>query len=295
MDLKNFIKRPLFTVTGKLSGIINNFHNKLARKYAEQEFEKKEKLWNDLFQGKNFFEFTLKNKAKINLYKDSILSKYIYEGFEEDETNYAVSILKDGDIFIDVGANIGLFTLFASEVVGEEGKVICFEPSPSTFLRLSENVNLNEFKNIDLRNIGLSDKKEELIFYVSENGNDAYNSFAPSQDDKLEKSIKVPVSTLDFELNDVDKSSIKLIKIDVEGWEKFVLNGGVDFLKNYNPIVMVEFTEENTFNAGYPVLEIFDIMQKFGYSWYRIIEGELVLEKKKMSYPYVNLIAVKNN
>jgi hypothetical protein len=85
------------------------------------------------------------------------------------------------------------------------------------------------------------------------------------------------------------------VKIDVEGWEKFVLYGGKDFLVNYNPIVMVEFTEENTFNAGYPVYDIYDIMQDFGYVWYGINNGELVKKEKKLHYPYDNLIAIKDN
>ena len=237
----------------------------------------------------------MNSKLKINLYKDSILSKLIYEGFEKEETGYVISKLNEGDIFIDIGTNIGLFSLIASQIVGEKGKVISFEPTPSTFSRLIENIEINNLKNIDARNIGLSDKSDELTFYMSKNGHDAWNSFAPSLDNKLEKEIKVPESTLDFELENIDKSKITLVKIDVEGWEKFVLYGGKDFFVNYNPIVMVEFTEENTFNAGYAVHDIYDIMQDFGYVWHKIYDGKLVLESKKMHYPYDNLIAIKNN
>src|SRR5690606_19004116 len=141
-----------------------------------------DKSWNKLFNGKEFFEFILNDDVKVNLYKDSILSRLIYDGFEKEETLYLSSILKEGDIFIDVGTNIGVFSLTASKIVGDRGLVICFEPSPIIFQRLIENVRLNNFKNIDSRNIGLSDKSEELNFYISENGYDAWNSFAPSED-----------------------------------------------------------------------------------------------------------------
>jgi hypothetical protein len=57
---------------------------------------------------------------------------------------------------------------------------------------------------------------------------------------------------------------------------------------------MVEFTEQNTFNSGYPVHEIYDIMNSYGYTWYRLQKGELVLEEKKLYYPYDNLVAIKN-
>lgn len=286
---KNFFKRPFYYTAGKISKIMRNF-----QKYQDDKIIKSDnEYWDRLFKEKDFFEFTLNNDVKINLYKDSVLSRLIYDGFEKEETDYLTKTLKQGDIFVDIGTNIGLFSLLASKIVGDEGKVICYEPAPSTFGRLIENVKINNFNNIDTRNIGLSDKRDELTFYTSKNGYDAWNSFAPSQDNKLESSIQVPVSTLDAELKDIDKLKIKLVKIDVEGWEKFVLFGGKDFFMNFNPIVMVEFTEENTFNAGYPVHDIYNIMQDFGYVWYRVNKGELVKEIKKMRYPYVNLIAIK--
>lgn len=286
---KNFFKRPLYFTAGKISRMMRGYQkyqdNKIIRAANES--------WNNLFKEKSFFEFNLENGIKINLYKDSVLSRLIYNGFEKEETDYLTKILKQGDVFVDIGSNIGLFSLIASKIVGDEGTVLSFEPTPLTFSRLNENVKLNNLKNINTKNIGLSDKEGDLNFYVSNNGHDAWNSFAPSQDNKLERSIQVSVSTLDVELKDIDKSKIKLVKIDVEGWEKFVLYGGEEFFIKYRPIVMVEFTEENTFNAGYPVYDIYDVMQDFGYEWYRISEGELIKEEKKLHYPYDNLIALK--
>lgn len=289
MDLKKIIKRPLYHIAGKISKLLGDFQN-----YSNQKLIlENDKVWNNFFDDKDFFEYFLNKEVKINLYKDSVLSRLIYDGFEEQESIFLADTLNEGDIFIDVGTNIGLFSLLASKLVGVNGQVVCFEPSPLTYKRLVENVILNEFKNIDCRNKGLSDKQEELLFYTSLTGYDAWNSFAPSQDNKLEKEIKVPVATLDIELQNIDKARIKLVKIDVEGWEKFVLYGGKDFFLNYQPIVMVEFAEENTFNAGYAVHEIYDIMESFGYTWYRICDGELQVEVKKLRYPYVNLIAIK--
>ena len=286
---KDFFKRPLYYTAGKISKIMRDFQNHQNNKLIKAG----NKAWNKLFKENEFIEFNLASGVKINLYKDSVLSRSIYKGFEKEETDYLTSILHEGDIFIDIGANIGLFSLMASKAVGIKGLVISFEPTPNTFSRLSENVKLNDFKNINVRNIGLSNVKDELTFYISKNGYDAWNSFAPSQDNKLEIAIKVPVSTLDIELINVEKSKIKLVKIDVEGWEKFVLNGGRDFLLNFNPIVMIEFTEENTFNAGYPVHDIYRIMQDFGFKWYRLNDGKLIPEVQKMRYPYDNLIAMK--
>jgi FkbM family methyltransferase len=291
MIKKKFFKRPFYKIAGRIAKIMRDFQ----KREDEKIIKKRDDLWNDLFRGKDFFEFNLNSDVKMNLYKDSVLSRLMFEGFEKEETDYLFSVLKEGDVFVDIGANVGLFSLIASTIVGKNGKVISFEPAPKTFARLIENVKLNDLKNIDTRNIGLSNVNDELTFYVSKNGYDAWNSFAPSQDNKLESSIQVSVSTLDVELENIEKSKIKLIKMDVEGWEKFVLKGGREFFTNYRPIVMVEFTEENTFNAGYPVYDVFDIMIDFGYEWFTIKQGELISEKKRLYYPYNNLIAIKKD
>ena len=178
---KHFLKRPLYSIAGKISSLMRNFQKRQDDKLKQVA----NKQWNNLFNGKDFFEYNLYDYAKINLYKDSVLSRLIWNKFEKDETDYMCKVLKKGDIFIDVGSNIGLFSLIASKIVGDKGKVICFEPSPLTYTRLKENVTINNFNNLDVRNLGLSDSIGELTFYVSNNGYDAWNSFSPSADNKL--------------------------------------------------------------------------------------------------------------
>lgn len=284
------VDRPLYKTAGFMIKVLRYFQEKQDIKLRFQH----KMNYQSLYKENYFFEHKLGNDLKMNLYKDSVLSKIIYDGFEQEELNFVKSILKSGDVFIDIGANVGLFSLIASQCVGKEGHVIAFEPAPTTFNRLLENQELNNIKNIDARNIGLSNELGELNFYISDNGHDAWNSFAPGADNKLQKKIGVSVSTLDHELFSVDKSKIKLVKIDVEGWEKFVLQGGENFFRHFSPIVMVEFTDENTFNAGYSVHEIYDIMVSYGYEWFTIQNGILIKESKKLYYPYNNLIAMKS-
>jgi FkbM family methyltransferase len=283
------LDRPLYKTAGFIIKVMRYFQEKQD---AKLRF-KNTKYYQSLYKNNLFFEHNLGKDLKMNLYKDSVLSKIIYDGFEQEELNFVKNILKNGDVFIDIGANVGLFSLIASQCVGKEGQVIAFEPAPTTFNRLLENQELNNIKNIDARNIGLSDELGELLFYVSDTGFDAWNSFAPSTNNKLQKQIAVRVTNLDYELQNLDKAKIKLVKIDVEGWEKYVLKGGEKFFKNFSPIVMVEFTDENTFNAGYSVHEIYDVMVGYGYEWYTVKDGKLLKESKKMYYPYNNLIGIK--
>ena len=104
---------------------------------------------------------------------------------------------------------------------------------------------------------------------------------------------KINVDTLDQFVAEKNIEHLDLIKIDVEGWEKFVLLGAEDILTNYSPIIMMEFTESNTFSAGYMVQDLYDILVAKGYIWHEIINGELHPSPKKLHYPYNNLIAIK--
>lgn len=261
--------------------------------HQKQEFDKQ---WSDLFVGgKQFIKHTLDNGCFINLYFDSLLAKLIYRGdFEQEELAYINKTLVAGDSFVDVGANIGLFSLYASQKVGATGKVITFEPSPKTFNRLKENIELNGCTNTHLHQLGISDKPGELSLNISGDGMDAWETFAPDLNNRFQDQVKVPVVTLDDMLANENKEKIRIVKIDVEGWEKFVLKGAEQFFTTYSPIIMLEFTEENTQMAGYAVTELYDIVSMWGYTWYAIENGNLKPSPRKENYPYENLIAIKN-
>lgn len=283
------MKKQIF----KVIKLVHRFTGKLVNKSEQKYVSQKNKMWDSKFNDAEKFVYNLSADVKINLYKDSVLSKPIFNGFENGEIAFMKRTLNNGDIFIDIGSNIGLFALEASPIVGNQGHVIAFEPSPDTFGRLLENVELNNFKNIECRNKGVSDKKEMLEISISSSGYDAWNTFAPGDSDKFHKTVSVEVNSLDDELKDIDKKRIKLIKIDVEGWEKFVLLGAEDLLRNYNPIFMMEFTESNTFAAGYMVQELYDMLVEKGYEWFKYKDDTLFPESKKLHYPYDNLIAIK--
>ena len=249
--------------------------------------------WDSLFKESPFFIHDLSDGIKIKLHEESLLSQYIYYGYEIEERKYVSSVLREGDCFVDVGANIGLYSLMASELVGQTGRVISFEPTLASYNQFLENIDINRFTNIDSFNIGLSDLPGQLELYISNKGFDAWNSFATNYNKSSNQKKLVEVSSLDLMLSGYDKTKIKLVKIDAEGWEKYILKGGIDLFTQYSPEVMVEFTEENTLAAGYPVQEIYDFMVDMGYQWYKIENNRLVKSEKKLNYPYENLIAKK--
>lgn len=256
-----------------------------------------DEIWLTKFHDNGSFKHQLDNNFNIILHKDSVLCKLIYFGFEDTEITFLKRFLKKRNTFLDIGANIGLFSLYASKIIGDFGNIYAFEPTPITYSRLIENVNLNHFKNIKTVNIGLSNKKMLADFNVSNDGYDAWNSLVKLDQLQNGNIIKVQVETLDSFIEEQEISNIDLIKLDVEGWEKFVLEGGKNLFSKVNsPTCLVEFNENNTFAAGYYCGELFDYMKTFGYEWYSYNSktNELIKEIKKLHYPYENLIAIKN-
>ncbi|TSJ35959.1 FkbM family methyltransferase [Mucilaginibacter corticis] len=257
--------------------------------------------WEKLFaDGRQHVEYQLNDLLKINLYKDSKLAKLIYEQFEEAEKQFISNFLRPGDVFFDIGANIGLHSLYAAEALKDSGAIYAFEPTPVTFNRLRENVTLNHFQSMaNTYNMGLSNKKDKLNFHISNSGYDAWNSFANLQHVPLETSIQASVLRFDEFVTEhaVNYRQIALIKVDVEGWELPVLEGMGDFLEqeDFKTCFMIEFTEENVFRAGYSCRDLYNFMTDKGYEWfvYDTASNRLVPSPMKAYYPYENLIAVK--
>lgn len=274
--------------------IIYKVGSYINSKINSSKNKREEKKWLNKFGKNERIIFECNDTFKIYLYKNSILSKYINIGFEKNEREFVINFLKKGDVFYDIGANIGLFSLLASKVVGEKGLVYSFEPTPITYSRLLDNISLNNFSNIKTFNIGLSDKVGKLNLNVSTNGYDAWNSFAKINDKLYEYTVEIEVNSLDNFLANHNKN-ISLIKIDVEGWEMFVLKGGEQLLKTSTEIVLlVEFTDENAFAAGYYSHELFDLLISWGYEWFSYENKQLNKEIRRLYYPYLNLIAAKN-
>ena len=109
-----------------LAFYVNATSRRYLNKVSERAEELKEQQWLNNFKGEKSFVDDIDEKTKIILYKDSVLSKSIFEGFEVDEIIFMKRFLNRGDTFLDIGANIGLFSLIASGITGPSGKVISY-------------------------------------------------------------------------------------------------------------------------------------------------------------------------
>lgn len=161
--------------------------------------------------------------------------------YDTNEMLFVMHFLRPEDTFVDVGANIGVYTVLASGIAG--AKSIAFEPIPSTFANLKRNINFNNLQQkAELLNLGVGDKEETLTF---SNSLDAINHVI--QDQSFEgDTTSVPVNSLD---NLLKGKNINLLKIDVEGFEANVINGAPETLRR--PELKVIIMETNGLSDQY--------------------------------------------
>lgn len=235
----------------------------------------------------------------IKLFPDSKLSELIYIGwFESAELTFLRKFLRNEDVFIDVGANIGLFTVLAARIVGDSGRVYSFEPCSKSFLRLKENIALNGYHNVSCHQTALSDRSGDATLTVSLDGFDAWNSLGKPSEGQSFATEVVDCCTLDEFAQDNELfERVQLMKIDVEGWEYFVLAGGKKLLSSEKaPILLVEFTDANCLQSGKTCEDVYRQLESCGYQMYEFNPSTNVLRGSPLQkgYAYSNLIAIKN-
>lgn len=159
--------------------------------------------------------------------------------FATDEPEYDLlpDLVRPGNWVLDIGANVGHYTKRFSELVGPQGRVIAFEPTPTTFSLLAANTQLFAHPNVTLLNAAVSDKTELVGMAIPQFGSGLTNYYeahlAPAKEDGLS------VLTLAVDSLGLDHP-IGLVKIDAEDHEMFVLAGMEKLIARHHPVLIVE-------------------------------------------------------
>jgi FkbM family methyltransferase len=152
--------------------------------------------------------------------------------FEFEEMAFVLHALRPSSLFVDVGANLGLYTILGGGVVG--ASCLSLEPVPTTFEKLRENIQLNGLgQTVDARNIGVGAESGMLRFTLGEG---AGNHVVTEPEGK--EGVSVPVAPLD-DLLDSDQDRATVLKIDVEGWEENVLRGAEQTTCRLAPLALI--------------------------------------------------------
>jgi FkbM family methyltransferase len=175
--------------------------------------------------------------GRIRLALPDLISMIIYltGQWEPLIARYVRRALRPGDVFVDVGANIGYYTLLASQLVGADGRVFAVEASPSIFRRLEYNIAMNGCGNVCCLNAAAADSPGELPFYLSATHNLGHSTTVRQLADRehMRLEARVPADTLEALIGPENLRGARLIKIDVEGAEHTVLAPLFDSLDEF--------------------------------------------------------------
>jgi len=215
-------------------------------------------------------------KIRIDVSKTMGASLY-WTGFHEfNEMRFLHKFLKDDMTFVDVGANQGEFSLFASKRV-TNGLVLAFEPMSFFYDRLVDNVELNGMNNVRCFRLGLSDYNGEVPIYFNNDNASNHEGLAsifPIAQTAGDKET-IRLATLDEVATRESIERIDFIKVDVEGSEWAVLRGAEQVLKRFHPALMIELNEQTALKAGYKVQEMVSWLESRGYKPYQMVKKGL--------------------
>lgn len=201
----------------------------------------------------------------LNLRLDDWLQQQIYffGGYENFELAVLKSKLNLGSNMIDVGANVGLFSLWAASIIGNKGKVIAFEPFTVNYNILKENCELNKFNNISLNKLAISDKLDDIeLFYNCKEFNLGMVS-AFEQNHEMSEFVKS--TTLDSFLENYDLSTIDFIKLDIEGGEYLALQGMKMTIEKYKPFIQIEIDDNILIHTANSKADFFLFFESVNY------------------------------
>lgn len=191
---------------------------------------------------------------QMSVYLPEIVSGsiYTYGFFDECVTTMMLECVNQGDTVLDVGAHFGFFSLLASKLCGDDGRVICFEPTPSTYRNLV--LNTSDFSNIVAHNIAIG--RNEGTAEINDFGIEycAWNYMGSSEKEtQSEKNVasthEVLVQNLDHIVQE-HKLAPTLIKIDTENYEEEVLLGALQTIETYKPAIILETMSDYAERAG---------------------------------------------
>ncbi len=237
---------------------------------------------------------------RIYLYPGNETSRAIFLTgyYEPNEFYWLEKILKAGMTFIDVGANIGLYTLFAAKRVGPYGVVIAIEPSSREFARLKAHVELNRLSNVHLLQAAVSSCPGEADLLVATEEQSGHNTLGGFGYDSVRPQGKerVRVERLDDIVQQIGLQQVDVIKMDVEGAEFLVLQGATQTLRLFHPIVLMELSDRTLRHQGCHSGQIWEFLTQEGYRIYGFNEqtGLPVLADRKPYFDSENVIAIHN-
>ena len=206
------------------------------------------------------------------------IAKLVF-AFREDyepEIVYLDKILSAGQVFVDVGANFGIYTLPASKIVGGTGHVLAFEPSAQSFPLLAKNIALNGLTNVRAFPVALAQKSGRA--WLHRGPNPSLNSLGKDPSWKGDGE-EIATESLDQALQQARIDRVDVIKMDVQGAEELVLRGAYNTLTSARPVIIFEIWPEGTTLLGLSPYGAWELLEILGYEFFVVQRGAVYAAK----------------
>ncbi len=209
--------------------------------------------------------------------------------FEAAEIAFLKKALKAGDVFWDIGANFGLYTVLAAKLVGADGSVCAIEPDPSNRQCLEANIERNSLTNVRILPFAMGAEEADVEFCSCSQG--AYSGLKVTNVPGSVSKVQVKQTALDLLSAEPNWEQVSFLKMDTEGAELFVLQGGKRFFEDGpRPVTMIEFSDRSTCSFGYKSKEVREWLSERNYQWFELADNGLKPHEPREDYDYDNLI-----
>ncbi len=215
---------------------------------------------------------------------EDVVGRHIYKSgeYEKNLSEFVAKclIFQEGDVALDVGANIGWYSLLLDKLMPDNSLIYAFEPDPLNYELLSSNIKLNSASKVVPVNLALSDKNEIRKLYQYSNNNLGRHSLLDINEGEY---VEVETVTLDgyIDLAGIDVGRVKFLKIDIEGYEYFALCGANNVL-NHVATVVSEFVPRYMEKGGVEPERFLDLLIDKGFDPHVVRDGVLVSQNKDM-------------
>jgi FkbM family methyltransferase len=219
------------------------------------------------------FRKVQRNGVWFNLDLSEYMEWVIYFDLNVENREDLYPLIREGATVFDVGSNIGETALHFAKISGQNGRVIGFEPVPETYRKCALNLSLNNFSNLKVENIAISDKREVLYFDPATYNNSGGIFMKKGATDTT---MSVDAMTLDEYclINGIEK--LDFIKVDVEGFELNVLKGAAIVLEKLRPVLYVEINNHNLSRQNASAAEVIGLLKNAGYLIQRCGGGDVL-------------------
>lgn len=196
------------------------------------------------------------------------LKNILYSGQYHDENIFmAKQFIKEGSTILDIGANIGLYACAYAELYKSDGlKIFAIEALKNNYLQLQDNISLNDFSNIKAFNLALGKEAGSLTITLPSEGfvgNAVGDNIDAQSGDGVK--VEVPMLTLDSFAKENQIESCDFIKMDIEGAEYFVFEGGMEFLKKTRPVIQSEYNRHWVESIGKSFADFYKLFSPLDY------------------------------